>query len=238
MDDIQTLLNRFEGDWEAVARHLHGEAETREQENFQYRQQRRELRRQVETLEGEVEDLEDRLERAGDGDDDVTLTDEEIEAWQQYRDLGTPEEIQAAIDEAETAREELAGLRRESMLRSVADAHGYDFDVLSDLAGDLDLDVREVEDDEGETRTAAFVLTGEESEDEEDVRLDEYAEQEWAKYLPVLEQETQTETDTGGTRYPGQQGGTSKESAGSLVETHIERTQERGKAAGNPLLRE
>lgn len=236
MEEFDALLEQFDGDYEALARHLHEEAETRESENFEYRQQRRQLRRQVETLEGEVEDLEARLERASGGDDGVTLSDDDVEAWQQYRGLGTPEEIQAAIEEAETAREELADLRRESTLRSVADAHGYDVDVLSDLAGDLDLDVREVEDDEGETRTVAFVLAGEEEGD--DVRLDEYAEQEWSKYLPVLEQETQRETDAGGTRYPSQQGGTSKGSAGSLVETHIERTQERGKAAGNPLLRE
>lgn len=237
MQDLDALLEQFDGDYEALARHLHEEAETREEENYDYRQQRRRIAEllgvPVGRLEAEIEEVRRRADEAG-GDENA-LSDEDYEAWQAYQNLGTPEEIESALEAGEEARQQLDTERRERLLREAGEAHGANPDVLRGLAGDdLTLEVREVEDDEsGETRQVAFVING----DDDATPLPDYAEEHWEAFLPALFPED--EEAAGGTRMAKQTSGKSKQTATtSIVDTHIERMSERSTAAANPLARE
>lgn len=222
-ESFERLLERHNNDGINLARELF-------RENYQLREDRRDLNARVEKLQGRLPD-----------EDAVVLAGDDAATWQQYQELGTPEEIGQSLEQAEADREARVRLERETTLRDVADAHGYDYDILSDLAGELTFEVREVTDAEAdETRRVAFVTPRDAGSDGQEARLDQYAEAHWQKYLPVLAPNNGSDTDGArgaGTRYPGQSGGQGAGGGDSIVDKHIERQTERSKAATNPLRR-
>ena len=87
-------------------------------ENHTLRKQRRELRKKV-PAEGAL-----------------VLTQEQAAAWQAYQGLGKPEEVQAALGERDTLKEQVTRATREQTFRAAATAHGYNPDALAKfLAG-------------------------------------------------------------------------------------------------------
>jgi hypothetical protein len=157
-----------------------------ERDNYRYREQKRDLTDRVKALEGK---------QVPEGA--VVLTGDDAQSWQAFSALGKPDEVKAKLAERDTLATEVATTRRDGLLRDAAQAAGFKFSVLKDrvaLAGDLPIEVREV-DENGTKVNRAFVKPqggGEKS-------LTDYAAEHWADYLPAL-------TATGGGDGAGQQG--------------------------------
>jgi hypothetical protein len=106
------------------------------------------------------------------------LTADEAQAWQAYRALGAPDALKTKLDEAQTATQEAATLRKAERVRTAAEAHGFKPGVLARLADGLELIIKADKD-----KKAAYVVT-----DGAETALDAYAEAEWAEFLPALKQ--------------------------------------------------
>jgi hypothetical protein len=168
------------------------------------------------------------------------LTPDQAKVWTAYQGLGTVEAITQGLKERDTAQGELTTLRRAATLRDVASAHGYDVDVLQTLGGNLNFELRDVTVD-GQTIRAAFVQDG-----QTQVRLDEYAAQKWAKFMPSLKAQgagnsqgngnsTGGQGAAGGTRFPQQNAGGGGQ-APDVVAKFIQDAEKARSARPNPLL--
>jgi len=135
-------------------------------DNYRLREQRRQLREECNALKGK---------EAPEGS--TVLTADEATAWQAYKALGAPDALKTALEQAQTATQESATLRRNAIVRAAAEAHGYKSSVLSRLVGDLDLTIKPDKD----KKAVAYVV-----KDGKETKLDTYAEQEWADFLPSL----------------------------------------------------
>lgn len=101
----------------------------------------------------------------------MELTDEEAARWERYRALGSP-------DDLETALRERDGLTRADLIRRAAAATGYREPVLARLSEGLTLSVED---------NRARIVT-----EDGPVPLREYAEREWADFLPSLKAEAES----------------------------------------------
>lgn len=160
---LQALLAKANGDAMGVAGLLYSE-------NFQYREQLRQLKEQLAQAQAKAP-----------GEGAVVLTPEQAKAWTAYQALGTVEIVTQGLKEKETAQGELRTLRREQTLRQAAETCGFDADVLGTLAGGLEFVLQDVT-AEGKTVKAAFVKDAQGAQ----VRLEEYARQKWEKFTPAL----------------------------------------------------
>jgi hypothetical protein len=102
----------------------------------------------------------------------VVLPPDQAAHWQAYQQLGEPDALTQRLTAAEQAAQELAGLRRAEQLRTVADAAGYRPSVLGRLAEGLALELRD---------GTPVVVTGDTV-----TPLADYAQREWAEFLPAL----------------------------------------------------
>lgn len=98
-----------------------------------------------------------------------------------YKQLGTPDDIKTKIASGETAAQEALSYKRNETLRSAADVSGYNFDVLKDRVGTQEVLVREVEQD-GQKIPQAFIK----GENNQEIPLVKFAEDNWSVYLPAL----------------------------------------------------
>ena len=171
----------------------------------------------------------------------IVLAAEEAKAWESYKALGKPEEVKQGLDKTTQLQGELDKVQREAILRKAADAAGFKYTGLVDRdkvaradGKTLAFDVREVERD-GKKVPVAFVKDG-----DTERPLTDYAESEWADFLPVLKAqggEQQQQQQSSGTRFIGQHsssggGGGQKD----LVAERQKQMNERNAAATNPLL--
>lgn len=165
---------------------------TLEGENYRYREQRRELQDEVKALKANQ-----KPEGA------VILTGDEATAYGAYRELGKPDEIKTWLDERQSLSTQVATAQRDGTLRDAAGAAGFKFAVLKDRAGDLPIEIREVE-VEGKKVNRAFVKP----EGGQEAELTAYAEQHWGDYLPALqatEQGSGQRSQGNGVAFPAQQ---------------------------------
>lgn len=161
---LQSLLKKH-GDANAVALLLL-------QENHGYREKLREARAKLPP--------EGALVLAG---DDATR-------WAAYRQLGEPTALATLRDEHATLSGEVATHRREKLVGEAATLSGYKPAVLSRLAGDLALEIRDVTENGKTTRRAVVVEA-----DDRATPLSDYAEREWKDFLPALKAPAATTPD-------------------------------------------
>lgn len=197
---FQNLISRYKDDLGAVARQLFDE-------NYQHRTRIREL-------ETEIGQLENRLP----GEDAVILSGDDVTTWQTYRELGQPDEIRTTLTEYQQ-------LKRNGLLRSAADAHGYKASVLAQLAGELPIELGEVEAD-GQKKTIAYVVEGESR-----TPLDQYANDKWSDFMPSLrpDQSQGGGSGTNGTTYVQQQSGGKAAGSKDKVTEFIQRQKQAAK---------
>jgi hypothetical protein len=175
-------------------------------DNYTLREQRRGLR-------AEVADLKSKTAPEG----ARVLTKDEAAVYDAYAALGKkPDELKQAIDLNGEATTELARLKREQLLGKAAAASGFKPSVLQTLAGDLPIELRDVD-----GKPAAFV---------EGKPLAEYAGTAWADFLPALTVQT-------GTGYVAQSTGDKPPAQGDKAAQHIAAQEERRKAQPNPLMK-
>ena len=217
---LQALLAKANGDAMGVAGLLYSE-------NFQYREQLRQLKEQLTAAQGRVP-----------GEGAVVLTPEQAKAWAAYQALGTVEVITQGLKERDTAQGELGSLRRATTLREAAETCGFDADVLGTLAGGLEFVLQDVTVD-GKTVKAAFVKDAQGAQ----VRLEEYARQKWEKFTPALIPargqggggQWSGASGQQGTKLPAMNAGGGGQPADVVAAFLQEQEKARG-ARGNPLL--
>lgn len=161
-------------------------------DTFSLREKNRRLREETAALRGRVP-----------ADGSVVLSAEDAAAWKAYQELGKAEDLKKRLTDSEGATTELTKLRRDAVIRDVADVAKFRASVLADRAQGLDLAVREVEENGKKVKRAVVVTDG------KDTPLDAYAKEHWADYLPALQLGEQRAGGThtpSGTPFPRQHG--------------------------------
>lgn len=144
-----------------------------------------------------IRDLEDQLAAARGqmpDKDAIILGPRQAPTWQQYRDLGEPDEIAQALQEANQLRRSLA-------IREAADAAGYVPDVLETLVKEGQQLI--IDTDEEGNKVAQIVV----KEGADPKSLDDYATENWKPFLPALKPQTE-ETPQGPPDIDARAGGT------------------------------
>lgn len=127
------------------------------QENYQYRDQNRQLR-----------------ERVPDGA--VVLSGDDVQRWRDYQALGQLDELRTRLTEREQAQTELATLRTQTTIRTVAEAMQWKPSVLERLASNVTFITKT----EGDT-TMISVKDG-----DGETPLQAYADTHWGEFMPAL----------------------------------------------------
>lgn len=197
---LRNALQRHQGDALALANQLYSE-------NYQLRERNRQVAAQV-PAQGSV-----------------VLTSEQAAQWAAYQQLGAPDALKTTLEGAQTAAQELTGLKRQATIRTAADAAGFKSTVLGQLAGDLAIEVREIETN-GKKAPAAFVK----GQDGQEVGLAQYAQQHWADFLPALQAAT---PQPQGTQWPPQTGG--QGGGADLIAQAAQRFQQQRDTGFNPF---
>lgn len=136
-------------------------------DNYRLREERRGLKSQIAETQSKVP-----------SEGSKVLSADEAAEYAAYLALGKPKDVKAALDTKGTAEQELTALKREKLLSKAAEAAGFKASVLERLAGDLQI---ELEAKDG--KPLVYVV-----KDGEKVALADYAEKEWADFLPALQQ--------------------------------------------------
>jgi hypothetical protein len=174
-------------DEQALMRLLEKQAELLA-DNSQLREQRRSLRQEVTDLKSKAAPEGARI-----------LTAEEAPVWDAYKALGKPDALKTALDTKGTAEQELSALKREKAIAKAAEAAGFKASVLTTLAGDLDIQVRPVKDG------SPLVIV---VKDGAETALADYAQANWADFLPALHAHAVTAPDINAGARNGQNGST------------------------------
>ena len=158
----------------------------------------------------------------------VILAQSDAALWEKYKALGSPDDLQTAKTERDASKGELKKRDREQHLRDVAEVAGYKAKPLQRLAtkdsGDpLEFEIETVE---GEGKRV-IVIDGDKR-----TPISEYAEREWADWLPSLTTtggagagNGQGGAQYGGYPFPGQQGAaggaTGQRQGGDAADTYL-----------------
>lgn len=166
---FQRLLDRNNSDGIGLARQLFSE-------NYGYRQENRKLKEELDDLTGKVPD-----------EGALVLSEEEAQAWKAYQELGDVAEVKQGLEQRTQLQEQLDEAQRTETLRTVAQAAGYKANVLGQLermarasGKELAFELREQTVD-GQQVQIPIVKDGETEQP-----LPEYAEAQWADFLPAL----------------------------------------------------
>jgi hypothetical protein len=185
---IEGLMSKHGQDAMTVMRSL-------QDENYKLREKNRTLKQQF-----------DDAEKKAPAEGSVVLSKADAERWEKLKALGKPEEVEAAIKERDALKTEVAGAKRDQLLRDVSEVEGWNFSVVKKLAGDLSFEILDTTNDKGETRKSAMVLV-KNGDSTEKKSAANYAETEWKDFLPSLKVgEQQQQTQPHGTKFVKQPG--------------------------------
>lgn len=218
---FKSLLEKHNNDGVRVAEKLFDE-------NFRYRGQIRQLEQQVSDIKGKVP-----------AEDSVVLTGADATDWATYKALGKPDEVKTFLDERTQLQGKLSGMERETLLRTVADAAGYKSSVLANLdrmakveGKALTFEVRDVTID-GKPVKTAFVKDG-----DKEAALTDYAQNNWADFMPALAAQGTTTQQQTGTRYLAQHAGNGNGVKPDPVGDFLQKQEADRAKVKNPLLKE
>lgn len=185
-------------------------------DNYRLREKNRDLTTQLQQAQG-----------AAPPQGAVVLSGEEAQAWEAYKALGAPKDVEAKLREGQTHGEELARARRAETLRTVAETARFKPSVLEALdaqAGGLEYEVKD-EQQNGQTVKVAYVKDAQGQQKP----LTQYAQERWGDFLPSLRAEPQGN----GVRFVPQ--GAGGQAPPSVVDTFLKRAQETRASKPNPL---
>lgn len=136
------------------------------------------------------------------GDGTVVLSKAEAARWTELGKLGGFDEVKTRLTQGVEAIGQVARFTREKLIASAAGAVGYDAEVLTSLAGDLAIEVKEEDKGGKKVKTAEVVAKTKNDKGEEvetRTELGKYAEAHWAKFLPSLKPGASARPQVGGT---------------------------------------
>jgi hypothetical protein len=177
VEAFQNLLGKYNNDGVKLASQLFDE-------NYQYRNQ--------------IRDLKATAPKEG----TVTLNADEAKLWKAYQDLGVePEKIKESLERVPVLETENSKLTKRDKLREI-ETLGYDLEVLEDRMSafpNAEITVKKSKDAKDatkEVKTPYVTLDGKESS------LDDFAQANFAKFLPVLKVNAEQPIRTGSTPDP------------------------------------
>lgn len=175
------------------------------------------------------------------GEGAVVLTGDSAKAWNEYQTLGKPDELKTKITEHQALQSEVNGYRKVETINNVAAVSGYNAQALRQLGQNLDYNIKEVTVD-NKTVKQAFVKVG-----DAETPLDQYAQANWATFMPVLKSGAAASNQGNGgngagktvqfanpTTPPGSQGNGGTGGA-DPVDSRLQAAQDRKAKAGNPF---
>ena len=170
---LQKALAKHQGDAMALAAFLFSD-------NYDLREKNRKLK---ETIPAEGS---------------VVISKSESDKLEAYKALGKPEDLKTRLDAHATMETENAELKRDGLLRDVAESAGWKVSVLKDRDKAFGAKLEYLFKEEGEQKKKVPYVKTEQGE----VSLDKYAADNWADYLPALKVDSQ---QSNGTRVHGSQ---------------------------------
>lgn len=208
---IQGMIAKHKNDLMAVITELFTD-------NYKIRDKNREMRERLKLAE-------EQKPKEG----SVVLDAARVALLEQYEALGPVDELAKTKTDLGALQTELKTIKAERLWAQAAEAHGYKPSVLQRLAGDLAIEMREIEKD-GKKLPAAFVLGA----DGQAVSLEQYASQNWADFIPALKK---AEDSAGGTTFVAQNPG-DRATPPNMVGNFIERSQKARNDRPNPLVKQ
>lgn len=178
-NNLQSLISRA-GNAEAAANELW-------RDNYQLRQQRRDLRK-------ERDDLKAKLPADG----TLVLTKEQAAEWEAYQKLGKPTDIEKAVTEGKTAAEQVAKQARADQVAKAAKDVGFNPEVLTQLTELHGLTITSQTIKVGDKDQTAHYIT---PQGGQPMELTQYATANWGAFMPSLQVQQQQQQQG----QPGQQ---------------------------------
>jgi len=130
-------------------------------------------------------------------DGHVVIDPDKAKLFAAYQQYGTPDEIKQGLYERDELSTTVAAHKRAREISDVAKLAGYDPDVLTTLAGDLQFEVTDGKDKAGKDVKTVSVKDGDKL-----VSLEDHAKAKWEKFLPSLKP-TQAKAPQGGSPFTG-----------------------------------
>ena len=206
------VLGRFGGDAVRIAAKLSDV----EYDAYRSREKLRDKDVKLQAAQQEIERLKGQLPKEG----AVILTGDDARNWETFKALGDPAQVKEKVEKFDTVLQENSTIKRDQLLRDVADRVGpgqaYKFTVLRELDAKvpgLNYEFKQVEEN-GQKVERVYVKfkDGEgESAPVKEMPLTEYASKQWADFLPALETQPATAAVESGARVvvqaPAHQGG-------------------------------
>lgn len=204
-------------------------------ENIELNRQLRAKGETITTLTTENGELKKKIPAEG----ALVLAGDDVTTWQAVKALNmTPDQIKLKLQTTSQAETELAKYKRRDLLRQAADAPAFDgamrfdADVLESVIGDSEIVFQDVNKD-GKTRKVAHVKSKENGTDKL-TQLGEFAETNYAKFLPSLK--VSGETADSGTRFVKQDASGAPAGSADPVADRLKARSESRKANPNPLM--
>lgn len=133
-------------------------------------------------------------------DGSVVLSGDDAKAWGRFRTLGDFADVETRLKERDTLDAQIKAHAREKLVSEAAGLHGYDPDVLGQLPGAADLEIRVAERTVNGKAVKVAQVVGQDDQGQETLTdLDKHAEANWAKFLPSLTADSQASGPPKGT---------------------------------------
>lgn len=213
---LETFKQKHNGDLSAALM-------TVVQENFRYREERR--------------DLKAELAKVKIPDGHKVLTADEVKELDAYRALGKPDEVKVKLDKSVELEQKVSASDRAVVLNEAASLAGFKPTVLHGLAKDLAVSIKDVtvtEDGKPVAKKVAYVKDG----DSPEIPLTDFATQKWADYLPALEvkAENNQNNQNNSRTFVRQPNPEDKNSQKDIVDDKIAEFEKRRAEKRNPLM--
>jgi len=177
LESFNALLAKQNNDASGLAQRLFTE-------NHDLREDKRKLKQSLDEATGKIP-----------VEGSVVLSGDDAKSWAAIQELKlTPDQIKEKLQSSEAATGELATLKRQALMREVAETENYKANVLSQLlTPDQVLQIKEVE-TEGKKHKVAFVIVQENGANKE-IALSEFIETNHKDFLPALKVEQEANTN-------------------------------------------
>jgi hypothetical protein len=139
----------------------------------------------------------------------VVLPPDQAALWEQYRQLGTPQELSTLREEAPRLREQVSTYERDQTLQRVAEVSKLNLAPLKRVGRDLTYVFEEVADADaqGGKRQEVFVeVEDPNTKAKSKVAVLDYAQREWQDLLPALQANANSNGQGSGGYFPSQPG--------------------------------
>lgn len=173
-------------------------------------------------LREKIRGLEERVLEEG----QVAVDKSDLEILEAVKEIGTPDEVKKQLKDLKEGLQKIADFETKQKNTTIADAYGYNADVLSDLLKDLEVETSKEKDGDKEVLKAKVKV------DDTKMDLKEWIDTHKSVYIPALEANSESDGGKRITRQTSKNG--NEQTDNDLVEQFRKRNESRADA-GNAL---